>query len=313
MRLFDANGQPTSDEITVHQTASEVQPQSEIAVLENGNIAVTWHSDRMLDGNLDVFARVFSPTGQALGDEIDVDPTDAPNEDFPAIAALADGGFAAVWTADDGSSLRVFVQKFDAGGVAVGDKIPVEIPEFSSTLQGNYSLYAPRIVGRSDGGFVVAGSLWDIRERESGLFVRMYDADGAVIVPPSYSSPGWWTGYRTSTTDIFWTSSQESRREVDIAATIDGGFVVSYSRDRNGVGDDETTTTRRFDALGVGVDSFQYVNDDQSFSQENDDSRVTVLPNGQIAVTYESGNEGGSERDVFVRILRRGLFWHAPR
>jgi hypothetical protein len=154
-RFIDSSGVAASGEWVVNSTTAGVSSvESSVTVLANGNIAIAYYESSYQH------VRIFDPAGNPVGIEVTVPaglvvPHPATG---PKIAALEDGGFAIVWTANsgelsDGSGRGVFVQAFDASGAAVGEPILVNTQTAGDQLD-------PSIVGVMGGGFMVSWSDW---------------------------------------------------------------------------------------------------------------------------------------------------------
>ncbi|HEX4954558.1 MAG TPA: hypothetical protein VF017_14290 [Thermoanaerobaculia bacterium] len=180
----------------VNEAHSSKRPAT--AYLTNGSFVVVWENDQ-----LGVFARRFAADGSALGGDVTVAgnarlpsiPGAGPvtyNAE-PAVAALAGGGFLAVW-AEERSFLRavpfheerevlsrsIVGQRYDAAGNAVGNRINV-----STSSQAFHAF--PAIATHPSRGLAVA---WQSDDRQDGVslrdgvFLRRLTAAGAPTGAP---------------------------------------------------------------------------------------------------------------------------------
>src|SRR5262249_48394852 len=71
-----------------------------VASLTSGNVVVVWSSFDQ-DGSMQgVYAQLFSPTGQKIGVETQINQTTAYNQRTPVVAGLSDGRFVVVWVSE---------------------------------------------------------------------------------------------------------------------------------------------------------------------------------------------------------------------
>lgn len=114
-RIFDASDSPLTEELQVNTYSPFNQGASRAAVGDAKNILIVWQSFPDQDGSgSGVFARLFSLTGEALSEEIQVNSFLAGNQFAPAVSAGARGSFVVVWDSyqQDGSLEGVFAQGF---------------------------------------------------------------------------------------------------------------------------------------------------------------------------------------------------------
>lgn len=147
----------------------------------------------------------------------------------PRIAGLEGGGWVVIWNdVDDGNSLGVFQRVYDADGNPVGSgDIAVNI--FTSDLQSEQ-----RITALDGGGWVVT---WTSRGQDgvdSGIYQRVYRADGSPI-----------GGVEQQVNTSFDRSETVSR----VTALEGGGWVVSWVG-YNSSQYDEALFLQAFDADG---------------------------------------------------------------
>ena len=142
MQRFATDGTPVGVEQVVNTTVSGNQSAADVAVLDDGKIAVTYFSGSSM------FVRVLNADGTEAVAEAQI----ATSASQASLGATADGGFVLAWSDSsglDGSGQGVAAQRFDASGAAVGDIFVVN-DAFSGT-QGE-----PDVIGLDDGRFVVA-------------------------------------------------------------------------------------------------------------------------------------------------------------
>ncbi len=208
MRLFDASGSPSGEEILVNGATRGWQQAPQVAVLADGRIAVAWTDGWDFFGGYEhqgslgvggatgdasgkaVKAQLFSAAGAAIGSEILVNTTVASDQQRPSIVALDNGGFLVAW--EDwslscnefgcGGGPGIKAQVFGAGGGAVGSEL---------AWSGNWC-FSPTPVALAGGGFA---AVWlDAYYYDpASLRVRVHDAGGG------WTTADWcWPG-RTAT------------------------------------------------------------------------------------------------------------------
>jgi hypothetical protein len=121
-----------------------------------------------------VCARLFGPRGKPAGPILTVGYV-ANEQDFPDVAALADGSFAVAWEDDVSYYDQVYLRRVLADGSEVGPW---------RRLAGHESRFAPdriapRIAALGDGVAAVFGD----RSRSRGLDVRL------TVLGPRFDAP----------------------------------------------------------------------------------------------------------------------------
>ena len=178
-QAFDANGNPVGDE----QLLSTLDPliatggaPTDVTALNNGDYIVVWRSSQSAneaDTSTTIQARRIGANGVPMGDQFQVNSLiSSASENYPAVAALADGGFIVTWTTPE-----VHGRRFMANGTPVGDDFQINTFE-----EGTES--TPDVAVNDDGRVLVT---WTDPE-ESGEFGReirgrMYSANLAAQGP----------------------------------------------------------------------------------------------------------------------------------
>ncbi|MGR3812554.1 MAG: tandem-95 repeat protein [Cognatishimia activa] len=367
VQIFDASGAPTSsDPIKVSQTVPAANGsttaydafqdyQPEIAALADGGIAVSWRgnhydvSGTTLDSRSyeqNVYVRAFDNDGTARGAEVSLgsidrsyslDNIDRHTDYIPKIAASEDGSFAVVWqgqynnysgTTYVGFSNDIFLQRFDADGVAQGSSVQVSQTEsYQSNGRTNdaYRDNTPEIAALENGGYVVT---WSGRHEEyngstfvsstENIWARVYDADGQPV-----------TG-ELSIGEVDTSYSPDDRdRAYDynpkVAGTADGGFVVTWYGNYfaySGTTAIENTReiyVQKFDENGDAVAAAQRISETgerttgsyQLYDSIADsDPQITDLLGGGFVVTWYSDQQtyNGSTFVESARVVQAQRF-----
>mgnify|MGYP003313969503 CR=1 FL=1 len=91
---FDASGTPVGDQIdVVTDYISNHQYQSSTTTLDGGKFVITWYNE----GDSDIRGQLFNADGSKLNDEFRVNTHTSQTQNYPAVDALADGGFVVTW------------------------------------------------------------------------------------------------------------------------------------------------------------------------------------------------------------------------
>ncbi|MBL8338351.1 MAG: DUF4347 domain-containing protein, partial [Rhodoferax sp.] len=212
-RVFNAANQPLASSpntgyVSVSQESSyEYDPA--VTWLPGGGFAVAWYASGSGAGaaSSGIFYRRFDSAGVAQGasaTRVDEGP------DFafaPAITSLQDGSLVIAWQAIDDDNYGVFARKFtlDGSGYTAGSILRVNTEQIDSQGQ-------PSLAALAGGGFVVA---WE----SDG-----HDGDGAGIYAQRFDVGGNAVGDELQINS----ATDGDQREADIAATADGGFVVTW-------------------------------------------------------------------------------------
>ncbi len=171
---YDSDGMPIGGEFRVHTTTLDNQNDPDIVATADGFI-VTWESDQVdMEGEA-VVLQFFDQNADPVGGEIQVNASEADDQENPSIAALPDGTFAVVWESDgqDGIGESVVARVFDADGVPVSGEILL-----NSTVTGDQE--DPRLAANGTDGFL---AVWEGPSPmgDDEVWGRHFDAMGQVV------------------------------------------------------------------------------------------------------------------------------------
>ncbi len=158
----------TAKEFRVNQYTAYNQRKPAVATLANGDYVICWVSEQeRFYNSVDVYARIFTPAGVAVTDEIPINSGVNPC-DTPDVAPLNDGGFTVVWAQKD---LAVPTNSWDIWGRAFAASGSPEGADFriNTFLYGDQ--YRPKIAAGPSGSLVVWTSMAQDGSRE-GVFGR---------------------------------------------------------------------------------------------------------------------------------------------
>ncbi|HJP21681.1 MAG TPA: hypothetical protein QF861_08995, partial [Alphaproteobacteria bacterium] len=269
---FQVNTYTTGDQ-------QKLQPASYVAALSDGGFVVTWESQGQDGDGYGVYAQRYDSSGNAAGDEFQVNTYATNDQKYPSVAALSDGGFVVAWTSDgqDGSGHGIYAQRYDASGNAEGS-------EFQVNSNAAIKQEVPSVAKLLDGGFVVTWHSWP--DQDGSLYAvhgQRYDADGTAIGGEFLVN----------------THTASSQVNSFVAALSDGGFVVtwaSYKQDGSLYG----IYGQRYKEDGTkDGDEFQ-INTHTALNQ--DYPYVAALPDGGFVVTWMSEQKYGGGNNVYAQI-----------
>lgn len=277
MRIFEADGSPASQELQVNTFTTGFQSMPEVAIAESGEFVIAWVSDGSYgddSSGYSVQARLFTPAGQPISAEFQVNDFTTGNQGFPGVSWSQDGEFVVVWDSDgsfgtdiDGPSIQA--RRFGSFGVPISGAFQVNT--YTPDLQ-----IGPRVAADSTGGFVVVwSSLGSPESDQSGDSVqaRRFDAQD---VPHGEQ-------FQVNTYTTF------GQMAAAIAVQPNGGFQVAWMSEGSSGSDTSSTSlhARQFRADGTPVDADFQVN-----------TYTTGQQNGASIASDGSGN--------FI------IAWHSP-
>ena len=253
--------------------------------LTDGRFVVTWNEfDRF--GTIFVRAQLYDQLGARVGGEITVNArglvghnpdNNSENGQVIDVAALPGGGFVVAWARQPDGGDIVF-QRFSSAGAKLGGETDVT----GGADAGDE--WDPGIAALTSGNFIIT---W-IEDSAAGA-----DVHGTVFTPAGVAVP--------FETDINLTAAippapSRTPRDTDVAATSDGGFVITHR-----LGDD--VFFRKFVEVSAGgPPSFIEVkNADVSPQTPAAQPAVAGLSNGGWAVAYTQ-EASANDHNVLLRV-----------
>lgn len=200
--------------------------------------------------------------------EIRINQTRTNDQNFPNVAALADGGFAVVWNGgfrSTSSEDAIFVQIHDSDG-------GIRVAEQQVSPSGSNNRHAS-VTAAADGGFHV---VW---ERSNDIKVQRFDANGNAV--------------GDSFTPHLRTSGEQ--RVPDYEILSDGSSVAVW---RDKVIQKTQVKLRHFDESGNATTDDILISGNASKAGS---PSITELSGDRFAVTFQIGSNSAS--DVFVSIF----------
>ncbi len=122
-RVFDSDGSPRGDDFLLYEAGTAYQQDASLTGLANGNFVALWHE---ADAVNEIYGRIFSSTGQAIGAVFSpfAGDTSSTSGAAASIVALPDGGFIASRTSamnSEDSTSEVVARVFNDDGSARGE------------------------------------------------------------------------------------------------------------------------------------------------------------------------------------------------
>lgn len=291
MQRYDATGGALGLEMRVNTFTGNTQDASAVGALSGGGYVVAWTSQNQ-DGTFrGIYAQRYDADGVAQGSETLVNTTTTGDEFHPAVAGLAGGGYVIIWTGQDSDAGGVFLQRYDAAGVAQGGQVRANTTTAGDQYFTDGSIAGNAVAGLTGGGFVVVwtGTSADFSEFE--IYMQRYDANGVAL--------GVETRVNTTTAGF--------QFDPTVTALAGGGYVVTWEGE--GPGDSGGVFAQRFDANGVAQGSEFRVNTTTSSTQG--EQAVVGLADGGFVFTWQS--PGNPPRYLFPALQQRLLRQRAGR
>ncbi|MBJ90297.1 MAG: hypothetical protein CMO98_10600 [Woeseia sp.] len=211
-RLIGADGSALTDPFRLNEFTFGNQHKSSLVALPSGGFAAVWVSDQQQDAkSLDVVARIFSATGEALTGEVIVN---LPGVNANPSLALSGDSIVVAW---EQLNLDQTKHRWDIGTRSLDfDLKPLSEP----VLANNHLLgdqFSPQLQGGEDGAMLVWNSLGQDKSREAimGKFVSS-------------------TGQLLNQEIRVNTVQAHSQMRPAVSLSGDGDFLVAWSTPRQG-------------------------------------------------------------------------------
>ena len=183
-RFLSASNSWATGDFLVSSFTANFQIDPVVTTLANGNVVIAYGSfNQVALGSMqDVYAQIFSPTGQKVGSEILGNQFTDFNQRTPAIAALSDGRFVLAWVSEQkshASSVEIFARVFGSDGSPAGSEFKV-----STTITNVCA--NPSVAALANGAFVIVWGERDQFVRNNGwdIFGRAFTNSSGTPWPP---------------------------------------------------------------------------------------------------------------------------------
>ena len=99
-QVFDASGARLGGEFRANTVTADSQKGPWVARTSGGRSLVVWTSTGQDGSGEGIFARIFDPSGNPVGDEVRINEFTAGNQQTPQVASDGRGNFIVVWQSD---------------------------------------------------------------------------------------------------------------------------------------------------------------------------------------------------------------------
>ena len=210
---YDASGNAVGGEFQVNTYTPGDQMFSSVTALSGGGFVVAYQSLDLSRMSYGISAQRYDASGSPVGSEFFINETENGSQVDVRLAALDNGGFAAVWSdsGNDGSGYGIFGRRFDASGTAI-DANDFQVNSAISGTQADAG-----ITGLPDGGFIVTWTSASASGDTSsyGVAGQRFDASGNKI----------------GTEFLVNTTTANQQKYPYVTALDDGDFVVAWGSD----------------------------------------------------------------------------------
>ena len=202
---YDGNGNPVGNEFQVNTYTSSQQENSSVASLSDGGFIVTWDSKYQDGSQTGIYAQRYDGNGNPVGNEFQVNTYTLNYQSHPSVAGLSNGGFIISWASNYGSGFKIYGQRYDSNGNAVGNEFKV------NTYMDKIQVY-PSVSSLSDGGFVVTWHSLNQDGSGFGIYGQRYDSNGNPVDDEFQVN----------------TYTDDDQVHPSVASLPNGGFVVAW-------------------------------------------------------------------------------------
>jgi Ca2+-binding RTX toxin-like protein len=271
---FTSAGVATGAELVVNTTTVLSQTDPDMAALSAGGFVAVWVDSSTTGGDQDSFAirgQRFAAGGVAAGAEFLVNSTVLRGQSDPAVAGLAGGGFAVVWTDEsltgaDANGTAIRLQRYAADGSPSGGEMLVNTITLADQAEAD-------IAALNGGGFVV---VWTDYSGEGG------DASGTAIHGQRFDAAGAKLGAEL----LVNATTIGDQTQPTVTALASGGFLVAW-KDASLTGGDTSIAgvrARAFDAAG-NPDGVEFLVNTTT-TQNQEAPALATLPNDTVVAVW---------------------------
>ena len=179
-RIVEPDGSFRTPEVRVNATTAEDQDEQVVAPLADGGFVVAWTSADQDGDRTGVYFQRFAADGSRIGGERRANVSTFDDQQSPAVAGLAGGGFAVAWKSDhetDRPDPQVYYRMYRSDGAALTGERP------ATTIQ-NDSSSGPVVTALADGGAAIGFTARPSAVTSIDMFGQRVAADGMRIGEP---------------------------------------------------------------------------------------------------------------------------------
>ena len=274
-RRFSGDGSTLGDEFRVNTYTKDAQGVPSIAMDNDGNFVITWHSENQGGSNFDIYAQRFDSSGNTLGEEFKVNTYTTDNHVYPSISMSENGNFVITWFGvGNGDNHGIFAQRFLKSGYTTGSEFRV-----NTYTEGKQDY--PKTAMNSEGNFII---VWQSENQDGngyGIYAQLFDEDGSTIG------------------DEFRINSLTYGEQMypDVAMSGDGNFVVSWKG--QGRGSDFNIYYKSFSSDGNPLTTVKIANDYTTYEQST--TSVAMDGIGNYVITWASNMQDNSKWGIFAK------------
>lgn len=168
-------GEKLGDPVRVNQVTAGLQDWADVAIAPDGSYLVVWYSNPLdPQGHRNIYGQLFSPSGERVGTEFQVNAITETSQLLPSVAADRFGNFAVVWV-----SYRPGYVTYDVRGHILrpdGSPVGTDFRINSTRIYSDSNMYPDLAFGGN--GTLVA--VWSSRDGDfDGVFAQRFAASPA--------------------------------------------------------------------------------------------------------------------------------------
>ncbi len=278
-QVFNSAGTALANNIPVSTNNTNIQSNSEIKALTNGNFIVIWQSNDN-GSNYDIRARIFTASGSALTtDDFLISSTNTGDQLNPSVTELANGRFIATWSSTASGDANIIARIFNADGSAATSEILISTTNINSQINTDVVILA-------DGKIMIS---WQSNDNglDYNIRGRILNADGSFF--------GDIVGEGSSGNDLL--TSQSSITEILIGNAGNDLYIF-----RNDFGHDIIKDSSGNDSIDLS--DFLYT--DAVFTRQEgnislgDDLLITIGSNSVLIENYFAENTNNTAGSGYI-------------
>ena len=166
----------TGNEFLINQITTSQQFNPSVGVLTNGHVFVAWEGSQAGMNAFNIYGRVFSPSGTALGNEFSINQISSAQAFNPSVAGLTNGNVFVAWTESQAGNPDIYGKVFSSSGVALGSEFLI------NQITTNYQDY-PAVAGLMNGDVFVTwtGDQQGATINDFDIYGRVFSSDGTAL------------------------------------------------------------------------------------------------------------------------------------
>lgn len=172
VQRYDQFGLAIDTNQSVEDGNCTYQEYPAIALADDGSFVVAWYDDR---DQSDIYARMFSPSGTAIGSSWKVnDDAVQKNQYAPAIAMDSSNNFVIVWQDERSYGKEIYAQRYSSNGTAIG-------PNFKVSTRNNTYKYSCDVAMDKAGNFAIVWIDEPLNELNPSVMLQYFENNGTAL------------------------------------------------------------------------------------------------------------------------------------